>query len=64
MDFILIALLGVDGVAEYMVHDTIGGEVIGTPANRPSGDVEVDHFVLAHRLVMKMDPEGIEVLVG
>jgi hypothetical protein len=63
VDFIVIFLLRVDGVAEYPEHDVIGGEkLIGTPANRPSGEVEVDHFFLLHSLVSEMDPEDVEVV--
>jgi hypothetical protein len=64
MDFIMIGILGVNNVAVDAVHDIIGGEEgICTTAKRSTRDVEVDHLVLAHGLRVKMNLEGVEVVV-
>jgi hypothetical protein len=65
MEFIKVALLRVYGIAEDPKHEVIGGEeVVGTPAHRPSNEVEVDHLFLLHMLVGEVNPEGVEVVGG
>jgi hypothetical protein len=60
MNFIMIALLDVDGVTVDAVEDVIGWkEVIGTPATRSLGDVELNHLSLGHWLVKNMNTEHI-----
>ena len=60
MNFIKIAFLGVECVAEDAVEDVVGGKkIICTSATSSSGDIEVNHLVLGHRLVAKMNTEHI-----
>jgi hypothetical protein len=59
MYFIKVAFIRVDGVAVDPVHDVISwNKIIGAATTSSSGDVEINHLVLVHRLVAKMDTEG------
>jgi hypothetical protein len=65
MYFIMIGVLGVDGVAVDAVHDIKGWDkVICTTAMYTPGEVEVDHLVLAHCLVLEMNPKEVGIIVG
>jgi hypothetical protein len=65
VNFIMIGVLRVDGVAVDSVHDVIGREeVICTAAKRTPGEVEVDYLVLAHGLVLEINPEEVDIIVS
>jgi hypothetical protein len=65
VDFIVVGVLGVDGVAVDVVQDVVGGEeVICTAAKCSPINVEVDHLVFAHGLGLEMNPEGVAVVVS
>jgi hypothetical protein len=57
-------VIGVDGASVDAIHDVVRREeVIGTPTKNMSGNVEVDHHIFAHGLVLKMNPEEVGVVV-
>ena len=65
MHLILVGMLGVDGVAVDAIHDVMSGEeVMGTSTHYSPGKVEVGHLVLAHRLVLEVDPEVVDIIAG
>ena len=60
MNFIKIVFLGVEGVAEDAVQDVISWKkIIGASTTSSPGNVEINHLVLGHRLVAKVNTEDI-----
>jgi hypothetical protein len=65
MYFIVVGVFGVDGFAVDAIHDVKGWKkVICTTAKSTPGEIEVDHLVVAHGLVLEMNPEVVGVIIG
>jgi hypothetical protein len=63
--FIIIGVLGFDGVAVDAVHDILSWEeIICATAMCTPREVEVDHLVLAHWLVLEMNPGEVNIIAG
>jgi hypothetical protein len=61
----MTGVLGVDGVVVDAIHDVVRRkEVISSTAKYTPGDVEVDHLVFAHGLVLEMRAKEVGVFVG
>jgi hypothetical protein len=65
MHLILVGVLGVDGATVDVIHDVVDGkEIIGTPTQHSPWNVEVGHLLLGHWLVLKVNLEEVDVIVG